>query len=70
VHQGDEVAVGTAIGDFLFGTRGYPPLHYMVTRNGSAVCAYEESASAARLIFDGIAAMPGNNMPQGTICGN
>ena len=70
VSQGQAVEAGDVIGDLLVGTEGYPHLHYMPFHNDVPQCAYAHSSDAARLIFDQIAALPGNNMPAGTICGD
>jgi murein DD-endopeptidase MepM/ murein hydrolase activator NlpD len=68
VSEGQEITAGTEIGDLLVGELGYPHLHYMVTRGGDAVCAYDNSSEAAKAIFEGIAALPGSNVPGGQIC--
>lgn len=46
------------VGDFicpLLDGGGYAHLHYMVTNNGKAVCAYQYSSSTARTIFEDVA---------------
>jgi murein DD-endopeptidase MepM/ murein hydrolase activator NlpD len=68
VSEGQEVAVGTPMADLLIGTLGYPHLHYMVQRNGEAVCAYAHSSDAARAVLETVAALPGSSLPDGNIC--
>jgi hypothetical protein len=55
VKVGDSVEPGSPIGELLVGSLGYPHLHYMVQRDGSPVCAYQYSSTAAQAIFDPIA---------------
>ena len=69
VKDGDFVKAGDEIGDLLVGNKGYVHLHYMVTRNQDAVCAYANSSAGAKQIFEQIAATrSNNNLPNGNIC--
>jgi hypothetical protein len=56
------------VADLMIGTLGYPHLHFMVDHNGESVCAYAHSSDAARAVFDELAKLPHNNMPDGHIC--
>ena len=68
VSKGQEVAVGSPVADLMIGTLGYPHLHFMVEQNGEDVCAYAHSSAAARAVFDELAKLSHNNMPDGHIC--
>jgi murein DD-endopeptidase MepM/ murein hydrolase activator NlpD len=68
VREGQEVGVGTPVADLIVGTLGYPHLHYMVRRNGEAVCAYANSSDAARAVFVSLSALPTGSLPDGNIC--
>lgn len=59
ISDGQVLAAGERVGDLLVGEAGYPHLHYMVSRGGSVVCAYEHSSAAARDIFDAVSARTG-----------
>ncbi|RIK68915.1 MAG: hypothetical protein DCC65_01945 [Planctomycetota bacterium] len=68
VAEGDVVAVGSPVAELLVGSLGYAHLHYMVHRNGHAVCAYAHSSDAARAIFDTLADRSGSHVPDGRVC--
>ena len=68
VSVGQTVEVGDPVADLLVGTLGYPHLHYMVQRNGEAVCAYAHSSDAARATFESLASLPDSSLPDGNIC--
>ena len=68
VSVGQTVEVGDPVADLLVGTLGYPHLHYMVQRNGEAVCAYAHSSDAARATFESLAILPDSSLPDGNIC--
>ena len=68
VSVGQTVEVGDPVADLLVGTLGYPHLHYMVQRNGEAVCAYAHSSDVAQATFESLAGLPDSSLPDGNIC--
>jgi hypothetical protein len=68
VSEGQELAVGAPVADLVVGSLGYPHLHYMVHREGEAVCAYAHSSDAAKATFVGLAGLPDSSLPDGNIC--
>lgn len=68
VTEGQAVGIGMPVADLLVGPLGYPHLHYMVSRGSDPVCAYGYSSPAAQAIFEALARLPGNNLPDGNLC--
>ena len=68
VSEGQDVEIGTSVADLIVGTLGYPHLHYMVERNGVAVCAYAHSSDAAQATFVSLSNLPDSYLPDGNIC--
>ncbi len=65
VVVGQNVVTGDEIADLLIGDLGYPHLHFMLERNGAAVCAYEFSSDSAKALFE---AIPKVSQSDGFLC--